>query len=429
MSYTRNIALNTLAQYLGKGVIIAVSVIVTALLTRNLGVTGYGQYVFIFSLVMFANNLADWGSTFIATREAARHTTDQSSLYFTSLATRFAASLVFFLLFLLVARLFPELRLAYLSAFAAAFLIPLTSLKMSLQVVFQSQFQLWRLSLIDTLSSLFFLFFLLTLTQTFNVPQIFLFLNLAALAALTVGLFLARRYFTLPLRFDLHFAHRLVRQSLTMGLLLTIFSIYNRLDVFLLERLQGLRAVGIYGLSYKVFENLLVGAAFLANATFPLLSSRSRNLPLFKQAFEKYLATLLVLGLSAALLAYIFAPFIIRIIGGPDFAPAAASLRLLSLALIGAFLAHATGYALVALDQQTLSVKIALVALVFNLSANLIFIPRYSYLASAAITGLTELIIFLLEIFFLTRLLGGLDLLSGLKALSPRSLLQSLKSK
>ncbi len=256
---------------------------------------------------------------------------------------------------------------------------------------------------------------------------IFVYLSLSALLGTLLGLSVSLHTLRFSLDFDLRFAKHFLIQSLSMGALVTLYSIYNRLDIFILKAYQNDAAVGIYGFSYKIYENLILGAGFLSNATFPLLSNRAGNPSLFKQAFEKFFAALFLLSLIGSLALFLFAPLIVSLLAGSDFIPAVLPIRLLSLSLVGAFLGHSTGFALVALNRQWLGIKLVLLSLILNGALNLLFIPHYSYTAAAINTGLTELFAFSLGLWYLRHDLKGLNLLSGFRALSPKTLFASLK--
>ncbi len=69
---------------------------------------------------------------------------------------------------------------------------------------------------------------------------------------------------------------------------------------------------------------------------------------------------------------------------------------------------------------------IAIVALVLNLSLNWWLVPQYSYLASAAITLVTELFVFSWSLWALTRITGRLRWKQLLNDLEPRLLLKKI---
>src|SRR5687767_10125568 len=163
MTLTRILALNTLAQYFGKFLSLIASVVVTSILTKKLGVEGYGQYIYVFSLLMLFSSISDWGSVFVATREASKDPKNEQEIYSTSLLFRLLISFIALILFVLLSLLYPNLSNLRFAALIGSALLPLISLKTSFQIIYQTKLQLWRLSLIDTLSSLLFLTFLLLL--------------------------------------------------------------------------------------------------------------------------------------------------------------------------------------------------------------------------------------------------------------------------
>ena len=63
---------NTIVQILGKIGGVGISLITTGILTRKLGVTGYGNFVLIGSLFVLLDALADFGTTTIGVREVSK---------------------------------------------------------------------------------------------------------------------------------------------------------------------------------------------------------------------------------------------------------------------------------------------------------------------------------------------------------------------
>jgi O-antigen/teichoic acid export membrane protein len=300
-------------------------------------------------------------------------------------------------------------------------------MKTFFQVIFQSRLELWKLSLIDTISSLIFLLGILYLPSgLLNLQLIFTYLLISVIFALAFGWLFLSRGVQLSLRPDIKVITLLARESAVMGILLTVFSLYNRLDIIILERFQGSEAVGIYGLSYKIYENLVVGAAFFANTTFPILAARSRKIKFFRRTLQKVLGILLISGVVVGVLAIIFARPIILIVAGEEFGASILPLQILALSLIVAYLNHATGYSLVALNRQATSMIIAVVALIINLSLNWTLVPRYSYLASAGITLITELFVLVCSLWVLSRITGRLKIGQMLEDLQPGLILKKL---
>ena len=68
----KTVAWNTFVQGLAKALSLVLSLGVTMLLTRHLGVAGYGSFVAVFVYMTFFASFADWGTQTILIRELAR---------------------------------------------------------------------------------------------------------------------------------------------------------------------------------------------------------------------------------------------------------------------------------------------------------------------------------------------------------------------
>jgi len=196
----------------------------------------------------------------------------------------------------------------------------------------------------------------------------------------------------------------IAKESFPLGMYLLVYSVYDcGIDSFVLKSFVGSEAVGFYGLAYKIHGNLILGAAFLMNSLFPLISEARQKLVVVKKTFEKSFTVLFLTGLSILLFGFLLSPLIIKIIAGETFYSSAIALKILLGATLFSYLNHLTGYFLVALGEQKSLLRISFAGLIFNLFLNLIFIPKFSFLAAAVITVFTEIVIFILTYNFLRK--------------------------
>jgi O-antigen/teichoic acid export membrane protein len=410
MNIFPKIAFNTIIQIIGRGVVIGLTIITTALLTRRLGVAGYGDYVFITAFLMFFSAIADWGTGIISVREASKDRDLEKRIYGNALLLRLAiATFSFFLINLLIFVL-SQFSGLVLPAVIASTLLFFWSLRTSCQIIFQTKLRFDQHVLVEVFSSgLFLLFLVLVLRFSSDLTWIFLALSSASFLAALLALILGKRLTGFDFQPDWQLMKRIIKEALPTGALLLVFSIYNRLDIFLLQSIKGAEPVGIYGLAYKVHDNLVLGAAFLANAFFPVISRYDKISELKKEfqpmreIYQKLFDILFIAGLVMTVLVLIFSPLIIQIIGGQEFSASILVLRILVLGTFVAYFNHLTGYSLIALGKQKVSLVVAVVALVWNVSLNLFFIPRFSYLAAAYITIATEGLVLVLTSIYLVR--------------------------
>jgi O-antigen/teichoic acid export membrane protein len=194
--------------------------------------------------------------------------------------------------------------------------------------------------------------------------------------------------------------------SAPIGLTFIFSQVHFRADAILLSRLSlpnlgydNVETVAIYGLAYKIFEVCLVIPTFFMNAAYPLfLSKLAISRAVFIKFFYKTVLILTLSGFVITLLGYYFAPFVISLLGGESFTDSIQVLRVLFVGIIIFFISAPFSWFIVNLGKQKVLPFIYLTAAIFNIGANVYFIPRYSFIASAYLTWLSELIIFSLLI-------------------------------
>lgn len=394
------IAKNTLAQVAGRSITVLFSIGLVAILTRYFGKAGYGEYAFITAFILLFANISDWGTNIITVREASQNKVRQPIIFGTVILFRLFLAGLALVLANIAIRLNPSWQnFVYATAIASGVLVFL-SLKTSLFMIFQTILKLEKAALFDALvAALFFVLVIAALWTKMGLPGIMASWVIATLVGVLYGFYLAKRETKINLVLDKGIIRKVFWEALPMGALLIVFSIYNRVDIVILEHFQGEEAVGIYSLAYKVHDNLVLGAAFLMNAAFPILSSdfSKRAFGRLREIYQKVFDLLFLAGILVLGTFFVFAPQIVKILAGLEFSDSAIALRILVFATFVAYLNHLTGYSLVAFGKQRVSLLIGVLALLFNVSSNWIFIPLFSWRAAAYITVLTESLVLVLS--------------------------------
>ena len=156
----------------------------------------------------------------------------------------------------------------------------------------------------------------------------------------------------------------------------------------------GLRCRGLLRLLIKFLEAVIFLPAIYVGLVMPLLSKHAfGNRAEFIKIFRKAFNVLSIFALPLAAYIFVLSDKIIRIIGGSGFAQAGPVLKILSIAILMIFFGNLGGNAIVALNLQKKGMWIYFAGAVFNVVANLILIPRYTYFATAWTTVATEIII------------------------------------
>lgn len=413
MNLSGLVAYNTLIQILGKVVTLFFGITTTALLTNYLGPGGFGDYIFALSFVSIFSGMADWGTVLITVREAAREKDNQGQIFGNVLILRLTISLLAMIAVWVVISFFPLSAASPLSlrrlVMLASLLIVIFSLKTSLGIVFQTKLKMERSALVELVASILTLAFSFLVMKTSG--NLFLLVGaiiLANILTVVVAFSLVRSLTIFKFSLSRIVLRRIFFEALPMGGVLMLFSVYNRVDALILQALKGSEAVGIYGLSYRVYEVLILGAFYLMNSLLPIIS-QEKNRTRLCQIYQKTLDLLILGGGVVFLGTIIFAPLAIKLIAWQriaEFNQSIPVLRILSLAAFMSYLNHLTGYTIVVLGKQRGYLLITLSALVFNVLLNLWLIPAFSFFAAAWVTFLTEGLVFLLTSIFIAKTLS-----------------------
>ena len=197
----------------------------------------------------------------------------------------------------------------------------------------------------------------------------------------------------------------LVRNTAAFNIYPIIGSLYNRVDVVILSKLSGNYATGIYTSAYRVMELFQL-------IPYGVLYSLLPNLARYglkgneRQRLERAMALLLSSAFAVVLATQVFASPAVRIFLGAAYSESAAAIKILIWALIPMCINYSLNIALLAEGREKVFLATSSVCFVFNLLANLIFIPRFSWPGAAAVTIATEILLFGQNVYWVHRATG-----------------------
>ncbi|MBI2032517.1 MAG: polysaccharide biosynthesis C-terminal domain-containing protein, partial [Candidatus Levybacteria bacterium] len=230
----------------------------------------------------------------------------------------------------------------------------------------------------------------------------------------TVSLFLTfisiKNYVSLSLEFDKKLALKLTKISLPVGIASILSFVYFRLDTIILSVIKGSREVGIYSLSYRIFENFLIFWSFYVASFYPLLSKyyNADDLLQYKSLLKNSIILALGFGLFIIFVGFIFSPFLVKILGGDLFFESVLPLKILLFAALFFFINNLLYYVFFIKKRSDILVKSLVISLGFNLISNLFLIPKYGYIGASFSTIATEIFLFGLYFFAFKRINGFL---------------------
>jgi O-antigen/teichoic acid export membrane protein len=198
-------------------------------------------------------------------------------------------------------------------------------------------------------------------------------------------------------------------------------TLFFRVDGLILRANAGDTVLGWYGMAYKFIDGLTVLPTNITLALFPMLSrmavdgepredGRARHARL-AETTRIALKFLLGLAFPIAVGTTLLAEPIIRILAGDEYLPhSAIALQILIWFVPFSFTNGLLQYVLIAVDQQRFITKAFFAATVFNIGANLLLVPRLSYVGAALVTILSEMVLLAAFGRAAHRHVGALDL-------------------
>ena len=383
--------------------------------------TGFAAYFYL---------LTDFGINAVATREISKDAdwsanTEKVKKLFNNLLTLRLVGALILVVFLSALVPFIPFRLQNLDLIRVGIIIGLLTIVSQAiyscaTVVFQSALSYHKLVIASVIGNVLFLaLVLLFVFKGFGVLSLVTANTFGMMCVAVVSFYLTYRAIgSFRFEFDFPLWRKLISSSLPLGIGILLTVVVAKADQFLLSVIRlsphlGLTndlALGNYGTAYKIFENILVFPTYFVNAVFPILVKNQAHDPVkHRRVFWTSFYFMLSFSLIVVLAGWVLAPLAIEIIGGSSLALSTEALRILLLSLPLFFTSALFLFLMIAQNQQKWVPFIYFAAAVFNVSLNLVFIPNYGFMASAWITGATELLILILVAYF------------GLKGLKPVS--------
>ncbi len=233
-------------------------------------------------------------------------------------------------------------------------------------------------------------------------------------SATVLGWLLVRHCFKPHAEWDPKTGKWMMGTSFPLMINLLLATVFFRIDVLLLKPMKGDSVVGYYGAAYKYIDGLNIIPSYFTQAIFPLMSRYAASArDSLMRAYVLSLRLLLIIALPIAVGTPFIARGLILVLGGGDYLPdSMIALQLIIWFLPFSFINSVTQYVLIAIDQQRFLTRAFLIGVTFNIVANLLVIPAYSYRGAAVVTVLSEVALLIPFYYSVRKHLGTLPWLS-----------------
>lgn len=372
-----------------------IGVFVVGILTRTLGPDGFGDYNAIFAYLFLFNVLADMGLYTILVREISRPGAQEADIAGKLFTLRFCLILTSVLLAVVIVWLLPYSSVVQKGVMIGALSIVFSSLVQVLMGVFQKHLRLGLVAIADIATRVVQfggIIFLVSYGYSGVLPFVVVAVIAGAVQIWLVAWF-ARRLVPFTFSIDFDYWKRIMANAFPIAVSLLFVLLYFKIDTVMLSLMKTPYEVGVYSVGYKVLEIVIFFPAMYIGLVMPLLSKTAASRERFKKLFWRTFWVLVAGAIPTVAGLMLFAGTITNLLGGAGYEGAVDVLRILSLAVGIIFFGNLGGNAIIALDLQRKGMWIYGVGALFNIITNLLFIPRYGYLAAAWTTVATELIV------------------------------------
>lgn len=389
--------------FFGKLASMAVSLIATAYIARNLGPANYGELSYAISFVGLFGFLATLGIDQIIYRDIIRFPEKKDVYLGTALYLRiFSALFAIIMCFGVALFLSPkDVSLILILIISLSFIVnPFQLLSYEFQAEAKSKFP-----------SILSLFIVLILNITkiaiifFNQGVIYLagaILLEPILYALGFIYFRIKFYGSLKkLKFNKEVALSIIKDSFPLIFASAFFAIYARIDQVMIKNMIDTQSVGLYDSAVRISEiwyfipNLIIISLFPA-----IINAKKTSIKSYYRRIRRlFLATILI-SIFTALFTSIFSKYFILIIFGSSFLGAITVLNIYVWSNIGAVLNFLSQQVLLAENLSKIISLAVFFGMITNIILNLILIPKYGISGAAFATLISYIIPFFSLVLF-----------------------------
>jgi O-antigen/teichoic acid export membrane protein len=408
----RRVARNTSVQAVGEVLGKIASLGFYAVMARELGQAGFGDFTFALSLALLCTVFASFGIGEVIARTLARDSSGASRLLTDAVVVVGAFGVAGAVVAVAIAAVggYDANVVAAVAILATAAVVELLS-KMH-YATFQGLEDMRPVatSLLVQRISTAAVGIALLLGGAGLVTVALVYLGGALLAQVHVVFRLGRRRIRVRREASLGRARTLLAGSIALGMTLMLNTALFRIDATMLSAIKGNADVGVYGAAYRLLESTLFLSYAFVTSMLPALARLSRtSTPTLGEAYEAgcKLVAIVLLPLGTGFVA--FAEPIVRLIYSSEYDAAITPVRLLGGAVALYGVSYLASHVLIAQGRQRVLPWATGVVLAVNVGLNLFAIPKWAYDGAAAVTSISEALLALILVLAVRRIAGSVS--------------------
>jgi len=411
MSLKRKIAINTLAQFIGRGLNIVLAAVTISFVTRILQPEKYGFYTIALTILSLVALFADFGAYGNLVRDLSQ--TNDEKKFKQLYGSVFSFRLVWALLIYSISGIVifflnvdPIVKAAFAILSISSFFSSLNSL---LIVILQVRYRMTWAVVGDVLNRLC-MFGLLIWILFAKLDFYFVFWagSAASIINFLFVFFFVRKSFAFTFKWPKSLIIEFAKNSVLLGLASLLGVVHFRIDTIILSIGHSAKDVGIYGVAYKIFETGIFLPAVFVGMMMPSFSQScgAADQTRFQALLQKTFDCLALMVFPIATVLFWSASWIIQVMGGKEYMNAALPLYILAFALIPNFLCSIFSIAFVSAKKLKSLILAVLIYLLIDAPVVFLLVWQWSYIGAAISTVFSEVITIVIMLIFSKKILN-----------------------
>jgi O-antigen/teichoic acid export membrane protein len=392
----------------------------TVVIARELSPSDWGGYSFIFGLLGIIGLIVDLQVGRVVLRQILDAGDNAGRVVGSYVMFRLLVAIVAYVAAIAIVAGGGYSRTVVLGTVVAALGFLFIAPANGLQIWFEARLWLRPAAVSVVLSSLIQLGLVL-LVATATRGTLVLFASAATIGQLIIFVWLIRSVsayrLSVKLNLDPSRWWTWLRESIPLAIGFGLFTLYYKLDIVMLSKLDTLESVGQYSIGYK-FADLAgyVPFALLTPILTLMVSAWPHDRPSLRNHFRQAFVLLFVAATAIAVGFACVAQPAVELLYGSRYAPSVDAARFLVAGAAVQFFSYLCFTTLVAVGRNRPYALAALAGVVINAGLNFVLIPRYSFNGSAVATIITEAIVFAILLACLSRTPGIVTIPIGVLA-------------
>lgn len=273
-----------------------------------------------------------------------------------------------------------------------------------ISAIYQTKSKYKKLSLIQTLQSLFRFFILVILSYhlNLNINLVYYSYFFVSILIIIICIILIIKESDFIVITNIKNIKSYFFQAIPFGLTPLLHLIYFQSDIILIDKLYSPTEAGFYSAAFMLITaSYILPAVVYQKYLLPYIHTFNANNDIASEfkIFKTGAFTILPISIIIFLIYYLLSPYAVLVIFGEAYKKTQEIILILSICIIFRYLSSHVGLFLTAGNLITVKNKNMLLCAIINILLNVIFIPSFGSIAAAYITVITEILLLLMFMY------------------------------